>query len=70
MAVMRQSTKKMARAMKRARVDRGMVRAKETRVTATTVAVMMANGAKDSARPHNNQLRGSDNANREGQQRG
>ncbi len=31
--------------------------AKETRVTATTVAAMMANGSKDSARPHNNQLR-------------
>ncbi len=46
MAVMRQSTKKTARAMKRARVDRGMVTAKETRVTATTVAAMMAKGPK------------------------
>ena len=56
----------MARVLKRVRVDRAMVTAKETRVTATMVLVMMANGAKDSARPHNNQLRGSDEDNSEG----
>ncbi len=47
-------TKKMARVMKRARVDRATVTAKETRVRATTVVAMMANIAKDSARSHNN----------------
>ncbi len=47
-------------------MDRAMVTAKETRVTATMVLVMMANGAKDSARPHNNQLRGSDDDNSKG----
>jgi hypothetical protein len=53
-AVMRQLMKKSARVMKRVRVDRAMVTAKETRVTVTRVAAMMANGAKDSAWPHNN----------------
>jgi hypothetical protein len=66
MAVMRQLVKKTARAMKRVRVDRAMATAKETRVTATMVVMMMANGTKDSARPHNNQLRGNENDNSKG----
>jgi hypothetical protein len=67
---MRQLTKKMVRVMKRARVDRATVTAKETRVTATTVVAMMANGAKDIARPHNYQLRGSANYNSKGNKNG
>jgi hypothetical protein len=66
MAVTRRLKKKMARAMKRARVDRETVTAKETRVMATTVVAMMANGSKDSVRPLISQLRGSDNDNSEG----
>jgi hypothetical protein len=54
MAVMRQLVKKSARVMKRVRVDRATVTAKETRVMVTRVAAMMANSAKDSAWPHNN----------------
>jgi hypothetical protein len=66
MAVMRQMTKRTAMAIKRVRVDRATVKAKERRVTATTVVVMMANGTKVSARPPNNQLRGSGDNNSEG----
>jgi hypothetical protein len=66
MALTRQSTKKPAMAMKRARVDSAMATAKETRVAVTAVAAMMANGTKDSARPHNNQLRGTDDNNSKG----
>jgi hypothetical protein len=66
MTVMRQLTMKMARAMKRARVDRARAIAKETRVMATMVAAMMANCTKDSVRSHNNQLRGSDDDNSKG----
>ncbi len=40
MAVTSQLTKKMARGMKRARVDRATAKANETRVVATTVAAM------------------------------
>ncbi len=54
--------------MKRARADRATATAKETRVTATMVAVMMANSAKDSVRPYNNQLRGSDDNNSKGKE--
>jgi hypothetical protein len=61
-AVMRQLTKKTARAMKRARVDRATMTAKVTSVTATMVAAMMAKSAK----LHNNQLRGSDTSNSKG----
>jgi hypothetical protein len=66
MAATRQLTKKTARAMKRARVERAMATAKETRVTLTMVVAMMANGNKDSGRLHNNQLRGSDDDNSKG----
>ncbi len=62
-AVTRPLTKKMARAMNKARVDWATATANKTRVMATTVAEMMANGAKDSVRPHNNQLRGSEEDN-------
>ncbi len=47
-------------------MDRAMATAKETRVTATMVAAMMANGSKDGARPHSNQLRGSKDNNSKG----
>jgi hypothetical protein len=43
--------------MKSVRVDRATATAKETRVMVATVAVMMENSIKGSARPHNNQLR-------------
>ncbi len=65
-AVMRQLIKKTARAMKRARVDRAAVTAKETRVMTTMKVVMKANRAKNSVRPHNNQLRGSDKKEQQG----
>ncbi len=58
--------KKTVRAMIRGRMDRATTTAKETRVMATTMAAMMANGIEDSARPHSNQLRGSDNNNSKG----
>ncbi len=58
MAMMRKLTMKMARAMKRVRVDKATVTAKETRVMATMVVVMISNSTKDSAMPHNNQLSG------------
>jgi hypothetical protein len=63
---MRQLMKKSARVIKRVRVDRAMATAKETRVTATIVEAMVVNNAKDSARPHNNQLRGNDDDNSKG----
>ncbi len=50
--------KKTVRVMKRVRVDKATVTEKETRATATMVAAMMANSAKDSARPHNNHHKG------------